>query len=296
MNNYINKCQDSSSIIQKTKIRNSHKSMNKLMTKEDPYHLHKLCGVYCIANYIFQTFQFIVYRNDNYLNAYTLLPHILLHASSFIFRVLPTRPVEKKSSMFIWNELRIHAMLFAYRACFVLLFPTFAFQISLATMALADLTSQRYGTAGVTTVRGRNEKVGSRSLAKELSAAFFSISQFGATVITTGAFQSAPHNMLVFLTLPPIQTSAFGMTLMRKNLITKSVWTVVYSFELAVLYLVWFREYRDMNVLFISTLLYFFRRIGISKYLLWTCVFLLHQYFQKQQQRYLPFISTPIYR
>jgi hypothetical protein len=100
--------------------------MNKLFTKEDPLHLHKICGFASIINYGFQFYTYF-FHNTVSLNAYTLIPHILLHISSFIFTVLPRRPIESKGSMFIWNELRIHAMLFAWRACFTILFLDYSF-------------------------------------------------------------------------------------------------------------------------------------------------------------------------
>lgn len=242
--------------------------MNKLITKEDPFHLHKFCGFLCLVNYIYQYYQYFVHSRYD-LNKYTLLPHLLLHATSFVFKVLERRPIESKLNMFIWNELRIHAMLFAYRGCFSILFPNYGFGISLLTMILADTTTYICGTPGISTVRGQQYKVGKRSVWKEMGGAFFSISQFGATIITTGLFQPHPSAILIFSTLPPIQTSAFGMTLIRKNIINKQTWTLVYALELLFTYCIWYKEYGNLNVLYFSLLFYILRRQRISKYVLW---------------------------
>ena len=262
--------------------------MNKLFTKEDPLHLHKICGFASIINYGIQFYKYFFHNTVN-LNIYTLSPHIFLHISSFIFTVLQYRPTESIRSMFIWNELRIHAMLFALRACFAILFLEYSktinkhiiiFIISLLTMIGADITTYYYGTEGISTVRGQQSKVGYRSIYKELSGAFFSISQFGATVITMGLFQHSPSQILIFSTLPPIQTSAFGMTLIRKNIINKNAWGVVYTLELLMTYFIWYKEYKNINIFFISLIMYLFRRYGASKYIIWIFSYLFSEIYK----------------
>lgn len=241
--------------------------LRKLITHEDPYYIHKTFGLICLSNYFVQYYLYFVY-GVYYLDWFTILPHILLNASSFIFIVLKNRPTETKMNMFIWEELRIHSLLFAWRACFCILFPSFKFYICLITLILADVTTNYHGTPNVSTVRGQHHKVGSRSFTKEFMGAFFSVSQFGATYI---CFYSSP--ILTFSTLAPIQTSSFGMTLIRKNLITKTTWSLVYSLELLITYYIWYCEYRNLDILFISLFLYFLRRQNISKYLLWLSVY-----------------------
>ncbi len=254
--------------------------LQKLITHEDPYYIHKTFGVFCLTNYLVQYYLFFVYK-VHYLDWVTIFPHILLNASSFIFVVLKTRPTETKMNMFIWEELRIHSLLFAWRACLCILFPQFKFYICFLTMFLADLTTKYHGIPNVSTVRGQHHKVGQRSLIKEFMGAFFSISQLGATYI---CFYSS--SILVFSTLAPIQTSSFGMTLIRKNLITKTTWSVVYSFELLMTYYIWYCEYKNLNILFISLFLYIIRKKNISKYLIWLGVYFMKIYFD-----YMPYLS-----
>jgi hypothetical protein len=248
--------------------------MNKLITHEDPIHFHKLFGAISLLNYGLQYYLYFTNKRPIF-NIYTILPHMILHLSSFIFKVLSKRPVENKMSMFIWEELRIHSLIFAWRACFVILFMKYAKIITFVSMILADLVSYKYGTNGISTVRGQHDKVGKRNLIKELLGAFFSISQFGGTIITSGVIQTFPSKILVFSTLPPIQTSSFGMTLIRKNIINYKIWTIIYSIELLITYCIWYMEYKNLNIFFLSLFLYFLRRIGISKYIIWLFVFLL---------------------
>jgi hypothetical protein len=176
--------------------------------------------------------------------------------------------------MFIWNELRLHSLLFAWRACFSILFIDYCFYISFLTIFLADIVTYYYGTPGVSTVRGDQTRVGKRNIFKEIIGAFFSISQIGATIITMGFFQKTPSLILIFSTLPPIQTSAFGMTLIRKNLINKDLWSYFYTAELLITYYIWYLEYKNINIFFISCAIYFIRRYyNISKYTVWLILF-----------------------
>ena len=98
-----------------------YKIKEKLITPEDPNHLHKSLGLMCLLNYGYQYYSYFRYDKP-ILNLFTILPHFLLPCSSFIFKVLEKRPVESRLSMFIWNELRLHSLIFAWRACFCILF------------------------------------------------------------------------------------------------------------------------------------------------------------------------------
>jgi len=251
---------------------------NKLVTHEDPYYIHKIFGLYCIVNYSIQYYTYFFYNTYN-LNSYIIIPHILLHITSFIFKVLPKRNTESLTSMFIWDELRLHSLIFAWRSCFVILYPNYSFIISLLTLVAGDIVTKKYGTPGVSTVRGNQIKAGHRSIYKELIGSFFSISQFGATIICMGIFQENLNKILVFSTLPPIQTSAFGMTLIRKNIINKSIWNIVYISQLLTTYIIWYKEYNNLNIFFISAILYLIRKNGYSKYLIWIFSFLIHRYY-----------------
>jgi hypothetical protein len=248
----------------------------KLVTHEDPLHLHKTIGAICLANFAAQMALYALHAPC--LTLYTLVPHMLLPLTSFIFKVLPRRPIENRMSMFIWSELRLHAVIFSLRSCLVIIFPAFAVPIVALTLISADIATLYRGTPGVSTVRGKNTERHSQSWTKATSAAFFSISQIGATIICGGLFQPSVSPILAFLTLPPIQTSAFGMTLIRKNLITKTTWTQVYFAELLLTYAYWFSVYGNMHVILYAVPIYILRRQRISKYVLWFAYAVCHLY------------------
>jgi hypothetical protein len=250
---------------------------DKLFTHEDTFNVHKIMGFYCIANYFTQIA--LYHYNVVWLTPYVMIPHLLLPITSFMFKVLSFRPTQNKMNMFIWNELRLHATIFTFRSCLAIIFPTHAIEILIMTLISADVATYYYGTPGISTVRGKIERHGKRNLVKELSAAFFSISQIGATIICGGLLQNNVSPILVFLTLPPIQTSAFGMTLLRKNIINKNTWTVVYLLELSLVYVYWYLEYGNVNIFLYALPFYLLRRQNVSKYILWGGYIAYHYYF-----------------
>ena len=254
------------------------KMIEKLFTYEDPFYIHKSLGFMCLLNYGYQYYLYFNY-NQPILNIYTLAPHFFLHISSFIFKVLDYRQPESRLSMFIWKEMRLHSLIFAYRACLCILFINYSQIITFTTMLCADYVTNEYGKIGVSSVRGLHDNINKRNLKKNLSAAFFSISQLGATAITSGIFQPFPSKILIFSTLIPIQTSAFGMTLIRKNLITKETWMIIYSIELLFTYVIWYIEYKNLYIIPLAVFLYILRRLNISKYLIWGNLFIINNMF-----------------
>lgn len=246
--------------------------LSDLITTEDPFHIHKTLGAYVLLHYIYQYSCYFIYGSMN-LNVWNMAPHMALHISSFVFNVLQKHVLSSdKTAMFIWEELRLHSMIFAFRACMSILFPILAPIFVFTTMFSADCATYVFGEIGTTTVRGNHGRISSRWL-KRFNTAFFSISQLGATIICGGFFQSSFSPALAFATLPPIQTSAFGMTLIRKNVINKTVWQAIYAAELAFVYLLWYKETGNMIIFPMSLLCYMMRRNGVDKYTLFVSVF-----------------------
>ena len=90
--------------------------MRKLVTHEDPFHIHKSMGIYCLSNLFQLSYYLFVSRNEIVCFCYDstyfyYMSHLLF------FKVLRKRPVThdnkiiSKMSMFIWEELRIHSFL-----------------------------------------------------------------------------------------------------------------------------------------------------------------------------------------
>ena len=106
------------------------RNLFKLATKEDPIHLHKILGVSCLLNYIYQFYHLFVY-GSMYLkdNPYTPLLmgiHAGLSLSSFIFHVPLNR---HKGLPMIYKESRLHVV-FSLRSVFCTL--AFYYKLDLA--------------------------------------------------------------------------------------------------------------------------------------------------------------------
>ena len=62
-------------------------ALSDLITKEDPFHIHKTFGAYVLLHFAYQYLCYFIYGRM-YLNIWNLLPHFVLHLTSFIFHVL----------------------------------------------------------------------------------------------------------------------------------------------------------------------------------------------------------------
>lgn len=245
--------------------------INELITNDDYLHIHKSFGLFVLSHFFIQTLFYLYYRQV-YLYHWNLLPHIALHISSFLFNVLKYRNHSKTMTMFIWEELRLHSMIFASRGCLCILYPNDKIFIVIGTMICADIATYLFGNPNESTVRGNHETT-SNSHIKQISSVFFSMSQIGATIICGGLFQVKYSPVLIFATLPPIQTSAFGMTLIRKNIINKQIWQLIYTMELLCVYIIWYMETGNIIILPFSFFVYIMRKMGVNKYMLFTMFF-----------------------
>ena len=252
------------------------KNLRKLATHEDPYHIHKIFGFLSLLNFIYQLAMYFYLGKMYKFNNWAYLPNIVLPITSFIFNVLPKKKANGTMGLFIWKEMRLHVLIFSTRGIITGLFPEYAFFSCIGTMIAADIATYFYGTNGATTLRSDHTK--SSTLLEKFVKGIYATSQFGATIICSGLFQKQVSQPLAFMTILPIQTSAFLMTLVRKNIIGVVGWNIVYSLELLLLYVMWYTEYNNLNVLFISSLVYL-SRPHMSKYVIWSSLYLTHIYF-----------------
>lgn len=244
---------------------NNIMALNDLITREDPYHIHKSLGAYVLLHFMYQYYCYFAY-GKMFLNVWNLIPHFALHISSFIFHVLETRIVSQNvTSMFIYEELRLHSMIFAFRGLFCILMQPLSPMFIFISMLCGD---------GATYIFGNGKSRVSKKWYKNAAAAFFSLNQIGATFICGGFFQYKYSMVLAFSTLLPIQTHAFGMTLIRKNIINKQIWQIIYTIELLFTHYFWYYETGNNMILPMSLFLYILTRFGMSKYTIFLSVFL----------------------
>jgi len=216
--------------------------------------------------------------------------HLALASSSIIFQVIKRRMM--KFPMIMWNEYRLHAIVFTLRcfstfslgffvktqpwlAEFVQTLPGrfFCCAVCLAHHVVADLITKWHGTEGVTSVRvARSKKTGQIAYARV--KLFYAFYQFLA--ITSHITPDARTMDLGFNALIAIQSSAFLMTLCRKNIITFRMHGIIYTLclVLSTSYMVrnWCRGgYGVCLFLLAATMIVFQLRVTfrVNKYVLW---------------------------
>jgi hypothetical protein len=222
----------------------------QLVTKEDPQHVHKTLGILVLLSYVWRLAHVgesdLGFRSHPQYTIPTLLLHLSLNASSFIFKI----PAKRIASGYrIWPEYRLHSLVFLCRSLSMMLLfyceqyvwwqqqqqqhdnathnanllPTEYhvgnILILLGTMAAADIS---------TYLQGPQYQSG---FARELDVPaavkyFFSAAQIYATsMILTGHRRYTMQFLMVII----VQVNAFLMTIRRKNLASHALLTSIYG-------------------------------------------------------------------
>jgi len=256
------------------------KVVSKLFTNEDHAQLHKTLGLLSVVSFLYR--YFYVYPttgtlgfDGRFIDHLTMAIHMALSSSSLIFHVLSYRLI--KRPMIIWEEYRLHAIVFSLRCLSVYLFGFFnpfagsvLERVALPLLVLshhvlADKITEWYGAKdGSTTVRVKNNQ----GLIITYILRFYAFYQFAAL-----ASHLQPHARLSdlgFNTLIAIQSSAFLMTLYRKGVITEETHGLWYT---ACLFISMFHIFRyNANFFFFGKLACCFvlrTKFKVNKYVLW---------------------------
>lgn len=271
--------------------------IRKLFTHEDRkfYHMHKVVGSICLLNFIKHLSSALVYGscffNYSYSYSYLLLLfiHASLHVTSFEF-ILSNR--RNLSYNIIWPEMRWHSLLFAYRSLLIMLlfryeneirvvFGLSRYLVVIGTMVSADAVSyalpQKKDEKELKTMRDNPYPKGTSEYVIKAINLFYSISQVFATL----HMLFAPTPDYIYLTLIPIQTAPFGMTLQRKGIITQFGWHAFYIFAILTNYI-----YSAINIyepVMSWTFMIFFAvcrfKLNMNKYVLWTIIFFVKYFY-----------------
>ena len=255
------------------------RNLFKLASKEDPIHLHKILGVSCLSNFIYQFYQLFIYGSmylrDNPYTPVLMGIHACLSLSSFIFHVPLNR---HKGLPMIYKESRLHAIVFSLRSVVCTL--AFYYKLDLAyniffinlTMILADLATSKY-EAATKTMRGMPFGKDISENDKKKITYSNSTQQFGATMFMTCSIETA------FAPLLAIQLAAFLMTLVRKAIISELDWHRIYALSLWLNIFVYRGLDKLGDIILIIFGIYFFDYLriqkGISKYYSWNLIFIL---------------------
>ena len=262
--------------------------IRKMFTEEDKYYFHKVFGLLSLINFMYRYFYvfpktgtlgYISETNelDYYaiFNYITLAIHMILSSSSLIFHVLTHRIVE--NPLIIYEEYRIHAILFTFRAILVSLLGMNKhrfendnyFKITLVLSLLiihllVDLTTKKFGEKGTTAVRVRDLDQRIIVYYGKRFYAFYQFAALGSHLIFDKYTADLGFNAVI-----AIQSSAFLMTLKRKNIIEWYSHAFFYSFALFLSY--YYMLYTRGAMFFFHVGLVFFCRVffEVSKYPLW---------------------------
>lgn len=225
--------------VKKVKPPSQQTIYDKLFTHDDSFNFHKILGFSCLVSFLYRFTQIgeaDMNFGPNYSTLAIILLHLLLNTSSFIFNI-PQRRI--KDGDRIWPEYRIHSLCFAGRslACMFLLWceqmlgvekPNYLINllIVLGTCKAADIGSAIQGEHASKTIRDvKVPEIFPESAMKFLMSA---LQILGTTHCLVGTRRYTMHVLMVFI----IQTTAFVLTLRRKNL-TSNLWVgVLYGFFL----------------------------------------------------------------
>ena len=186
----------------------------KLITRHDHYHLHKILGLSCLVSFVYH--YGIRWPSTGKLGASwpILLLHVALSCTGLQFRV-PTKRLEKWPTM-IWEEYRLHAVVFSFRALVVSALDGLPRVFGIAAVHLvADEVTRQWGQPGNTTVRGDHDR--HPSLRLWLMTRSYAVYQYLALASHLVGDNSMDLGYNAFIA---VQASAFCMTLHRKGLIT----------------------------------------------------------------------------
>lgn len=261
----------------------------RLVTHEDPYHLHKTLGITCLMNfayrylYHFPTYGSLGYEEITTFNTMTMVAHMMLSSSSLIFNVLRVRLPKKP--LLIYEEYRLHTILFTLRGCAPYLYeatvraagrddiglehilatsPYIPFFAMMCLHLVVDWVSTVHGTPGLTTVRVANKSSRLSTTLFRRSFSFYQIIAAASSVAATDIhFLNMGYNTLI-----AIQSSTFLMTLVRKNIIRPYTHLAIYGACL-VASTGYIFLWNDWQLLAVSAAVFAGRMCGISKYVLW---------------------------
>ena len=237
-------------------------NLSKLVTKEDRFHIHKILGTLALLSFFYRytfCFPLIGYEPFDWITMYV---HLALALTAIQFRVPKLRIKDKP--LIVYEEYRLHAMIFTSRCFFVYAFrhPFFV----LIHHLLADYVTKRHGKDGDTAVRSAAVRSGSHKALSKL----FSLYQF----LAIGSHLFGPPSM-AFNTLIAIQSSVFLMTLYKKKIIRGKVHLIVYTLclILSVYHMVLEVE---LKYILLSTCCFLVRiSIPNNKYVLWFIVYMI---------------------
>ena len=136
-------------------------NFHKLVTKEDPFFIHKAFGIISFCNFMYRYYLLFAYGQmmiNSQVDMGILVIHGLLSTSSLIFNI----PKKRHASLpMIFPEFRLHSIVFGLRSivcCFIDYYGNeyklyYKMSVCIGTMFFADTITKHYAIAGNSTMR-----------------------------------------------------------------------------------------------------------------------------------------------
>jgi len=197
--------------------------LSKLVTSHDPHHIHKTLGAACLLSFAYHYCMIWPLTGSLGASWPVLVLHTALSVSGLAFTV-PAHRIKRWPTM-IWEEYRLHAVVFTFRAPIVAALDGWPRLAGIALVHLAaDEVTSRYGKPGNTTVRGEhsNERRSWRLHCMTRSYAYYQYLALASHLVGKNSMDLG-YNAFI-----GVQSSAFCMTLHRKGLITWKGHAAVY--------------------------------------------------------------------
>ena len=236
----------------------------KLVTRHDKLHMHKVLGMTCLCSFMWH--YAVRWPNDGHLRAswLAIALHLSLSLTGLQFRV-PAKRIKKWPTI-IWEEYRLHAVVFSFRAVVVAGLSGVGRLLGIAAVHLAaDEVTRQHGEPGSTTVRGKHDRDPSRRLWWLTRS--YAVYQYLALASHLAATEANAMD-LAFNSFIAVQSSAFCMTLHRKGIITWKGHAITYlvCILLSGAYIV---QVLPVHQVLLALVFGYGRMQGLNKYPLW---------------------------
>jgi len=222
--------------------------MANLITKHDPYHVHKTLGLLGLLHFIYRFF-FSLWAGNSLTDGRQDLVFlgIFVHAGLSLTSLLLPLPKKRMfTKPMIWPEFRLHNIVFALRHIVATLLivsgfhawanslgmsMTFLYRLAIILVPsyLADQVTERIGDKELRTTNSMPYPYRSRKPDQVMTKDFYAMSQFLATALAATDDPEA-----TFWPVLGIQMAAFSMTLVRKGIIDAHHYHFIYSVALMV--------------------------------------------------------------
>mmetsp|Transcript_75890 Transcript_75890/g.214609 ORF Transcript_75890/g.214609 Transcript_75890/m.214609 type:complete len:341 (+) Transcript_75890:66-1088(+) len=222
--------------------------MAKLLSHHDRLHAHALLGATALLHFLFRIARLLAHCEDTLApgawSAALLAVHALLHATSFQFEVPRNRIY---TAPMIWREFRAHNAIFAYRnllgAVLGIWFPDWWWRspisissmaakiaLTLATCKAADVVTASIGDTEKRTTNAMPYPASMKPHQVQATKHYYAKAQFAAASLAVLGIPA-----LAFASVLAIEVASFLMTLVRKGIIQRRTYHIVYAASLFIM-------------------------------------------------------------